>query len=111
MRSLVAPVGSAPVGSASVALAVVLTVAGAQPIQDPSTTGGDPFAGEGPLANDTFVPVDDEASRRLVEGDRAWSRIAPDSDSGALKRARLDAFESWRTALVESEAGATVTLG
>ncbi|QDU68226.1 hypothetical protein [Engelhardtia mirabilis] len=57
----------------------------------------DLLAGEGPLRNQCFVPVDEAAAERFLEGDRAWAeeRVA-------------DALDAWRLAVGESQVGAVV---
>ncbi len=64
------------------------------------------LATEGPLDNDTFLTTRAEAEEALEEGD-AWiaDRAAPSDEDLAL------AFESWRRALAESEAGDMVSAG
>lgn len=59
---------------------------------------------EGPLGNETFVPVSDDARAALARGDRALlrARIDPDAKTWA------DTFDAWRSALTVSEPGEQV---
>lgn len=65
---------------------------------------------EGPLDNDVFVPIAEEAARDLSSGDRVLERARATRASGpAAEAARLldSAFEHWREALASGGTGAS----
>src|SRR6187397_2294457 len=55
--------------------------------------------GEGPLANDVYLPTSDAAAKALAAGDE----VLAGTEGDAAKR-RDDALEAWWRALFESEA-------
>lgn len=63
---------------------------------------------EGPLDNDSTLPIATAAEAELARGDQAWKQSL--SASGADRDARrVEAFEAWRNALVRSRPGDGVT--
>ncbi len=64
---------------------------------------------EGPLDNDVFLPVSRPATEALARGDAAYAERT-EALRGELDRARLTAFEAWRSALTSSATGDSVSL-
>ena len=63
---------------------------------------------EGPLDNDSYLPVASLAEAELARGDQAFSlalKLAADSDSRAISAAWTTTCEAWRNALVRSQVG------
>jgi len=65
------------------------------------------LGGEGPLRNATFLPTAAEASAEIARGDRAWASLQ--AGQGTAK-ARSEAFDAWREALLLSQPGDCVLL-
>jgi hypothetical protein len=63
-----------------------------------------PAGQEGPLANDTFLPLNERAAAAFTRGDEIYTAQAGAGDERQLERA----FDSWRQALVLSVTGDAV---
>lgn len=92
--------------------AALLTWALATPMAEAATAQEDPVGtgplGEGPLRNDTHLFRSPSAQAALERGDRAWMRAL---EGGAQRDLdRIQAFEGWRAALVDSSTGDSVLL-
>lgn len=63
---------------------------------------------EGPLDNDSYLPVDSAAEAELARGDQAFSealRLSAGADARAITTAWTATCEAWRNALVRSQIG------
>ncbi len=63
---------------------------------------------EGPLANDTFLPVDEAASAAFARGDEHYLTHASGGAGGASAGQLERAFDAWRDAVAGSPVGAAV---
>jgi hypothetical protein len=75
-----------------------------------SASGSPQFPGEeGPLANDSYLPVSESATRQLARGDALLLELRGVQREGAVQSADRGAwsgvFDAWRAALSESRAG------
>jgi len=70
-------------------------------------TSAPDFGGEGPLRNATFLPVSAAATAEIARGDRAWAAVKAGREAS---KARTEAFDAWREALLVSETGECVLL-
>jgi hypothetical protein len=78
---------------------------GAPPTNATSATSAAAFDGEGPLDNDSFLPVAADAAEALARGDRAFAQLARKTPADPAARAWIDVFEGWRGALASSRTG------
>jgi hypothetical protein len=64
---------------------------------------------EGPLSNDTYLPVAEAAAAELARGDRLHSELVADRNAGAMPaEAWIGVLEAWRSALCASASGDAV---
>jgi hypothetical protein len=87
----------------AIGAAAALLFATASPARAQAVPGALPGA-EGPLVNDSWLPVNAAAAERLAQGDQAWAR----SLEGAGDRELTLVLESWHAALELSTAGDSV---